>query len=184
MSKKTREALLISFAIAIAFCVWWANLYSPRQERLEEVNTQLALADQKKLRLINRIERFSKGGGGSPEEKMELSLLAKLLPEGETMEAVNASTQLYLQEFIEKHDVTFRSYKELTPAKWRKFELGRLQFQLNSSTRGLSDLLAYFDDLEKVIRVERLTVNYRRSKEKELMVTLHLGTLFVGESAK
>ena len=42
-----------------------------------------------------------------------------------------------------------------------------------------NNLSAFVEKMEKAVRIEKLSVNYRRSKENDLRVTLNLGTLFV-----
>jgi len=57
--------------------------------------------------------------------------------------------------------------------------LSRVEFQLGANIRGLSDLLDDLEKMEKAVRIEKLSVNYRRSKENDLRVSLNLGTLIV-----
>ena len=54
-----------------------------------------------------------------------------------------------------------------------------MEFRLSANTQGLSDLLENLENMAKAVRIERLEVNYRRSKEHDLHVYLRLGTLFV-----
>ncbi len=194
MSKRNRELLLVLAAIIMGIAVWWVYFYAPRQEQISEIQSETELTEMKirshrkqlkklkreieDLKEAARVEAEKAGGVGKEEA------LKRLLVTGRTIEEVNAASQGAFQEFISEHGVDFKSYKELSPSKWGDYKVGRLQFQLSTDTQGLSDLLAYFDNLEKAIRIDRLTINYRRGKKAALIVNLHLGTLFVGDLEK
>jgi hypothetical protein len=50
---------------------------------------------------------------------------------------------------------------------------------INATTQGLADLLERLEYLEKAISIEKFSVDYRKSKEMDLRVSLELGALFV-----
>ncbi len=177
--KNRRQWVLGSALLGVCLLVWWVQIYSPLQDRLEESSVDLDTAMQQHERLVRRLTRLSDGEQDNAKNRDELDYFSNLMVEGQSLEEINAITQLLLQEFLEKHEISLDAYKELAPSKWRQYDLGRVELRLNTTTQGLSDFLEFLEALKKVIRIERLTVNYRRRKENGLQVSLHLATLFV-----
>ena len=166
--------------VLVCFLVWWANVYSPLQDQRDELVENIAQASQERDRLVKRLKRLSNTKENRQEIQGKLTRLSSLVVKGKTVEEINAVSQLWIQGFLEGRDISVTAYKGLPPSTWGEYPLGLVQFQLRSSTQGLSDLLEKLEKAEKVVRIERLRVNYRRGKENNLRISLHLGTLFVG----
>ena len=52
-----------------------------------------------------------------------------------------------------------------------------MELQIETGMQGVSDLLEYLEKLNKVIRVERFSVSYRRKKDADLQISLQIATL-------
>ena len=130
-----------------------------------------------------------KGWKGFPIKKQDhrkmeetLAQFAGLVVPGNSPEEVSAHTQLWVQEFLENQGISLKAYKGLSPSKWRDYPLSRVQFQLGATIQGLSDLLESLENMEKAVRIEKLGVNYRRSRENDLLVSLDLEHTLCGRT--
>jgi hypothetical protein len=185
ISRKTRQWAIGSALLLVCLLVWWFRIYSPLSDRAEELSVDLAQASQKRDLLAEKLNRLSHDEKSPQKIQEELARYAGMVMDGESLEEINASTQARVQEFLESHEIPLKAYKELTPTKWKDYTVGRVEFQLSTTTQGLSDLLEFLEKLEKVIRIERLTVSQRRTRGgSELNVSLQLGTLFVEQGKK
>ena len=179
IDKSTRR-LLIGGALALTtLLIWWVYIYSPLQDRRDELTEEAAQLSQEHERLTQRLEKLSDTEQNKQEIQNTLSRLSDLTLQGKGLEEFSAHTQLWVQEFLENHDLSLNAYKSLSPSRWRDYPLGCVQFQLSTTTQGLSDLLENLEKVEKAFRIEELRTSYKRSKEHGLRVTLHLGALFV-----
>jgi len=179
MTKNKRQIILSVLLICAMISVWWVQICSPLKDRLDELSSDYEIAVQKKDRFTNRITNLSKPGKGSRQTSKEIAQFNNLLVDGKSIEEVNAFTQIMFQKFLESKEILLQTYKELRPLKWRDYKVGSVQLQMQMSINGLSDLLEYINSLKKVIRIEKLTINYSKRKENQLHVVLQLGTLFV-----
>ena len=177
--KETRRSLVAGALVFTILLIWWAYVYSPLKDRSDELTEEVSQLSQEHERLTQRLARFSDTEQNKQEMQDMLSRFSDLTIEEESLEEFSAHTQSWAQEFIEGHDLSVNAYKALAPSRWRDYPLGCVQFQLRTTTQGLSDLLENLEKVEKAFRIEKLRVSYRRSKEYGLHVTLHLGALFV-----
>ncbi len=179
INNKKRQWFLAVALIITSVLVWWASVYSPLQDQMEDLETDLTQVSQEHDRLTQRLKRLS--DTKQNHKKMEAALVqfSGLVVQGNSPEEVSGHTQLWVQGFLEDHDLSLKAYKGLSPSKWRDYSLSRVQFQLDATTQGLSDLLEDLENMKKAVRIEKLGVNYTRSRENRLRVSLHLGTLFV-----
>ena len=97
--------------------------------------------------------------------------------DGKTLEELSAGTQSILQQFLDKNTIPIKAYKDLPASKWREHPISRVELQIETGMQGVSDLLEYLEKLNKVIRVERFSVSYRRKKDADLQISLQIATL-------
>jgi len=176
INKRVRQLIMGGAVIFVGLFVWWDYVYSPLHGSLEELSIDLDRLSQEHEQLTRRIRKLSGSEQKSKKAEAELARFSKLMIEGESLEEINAFTQVLFQQFLEKKGTQIRAYKELAPANWLQYPLGRVQIQLDTTMPGISDILFYLENLKKVVRIERLSINYKRSKDNELNVVLHLGT--------
>ncbi len=179
INKKTRHWILGSVLIFISCLVWWTYLFSPLQDQKNEFAVDVSKAEQESDRLNLRMQKLSEKKQDNRESKEMLSRFAALVVPGKSLEEVSSHTQQWVQEFLKNYDLSLKSYKGLSPSMWQDYSLSQIEFQLEASIQGLSDLLEDLEKIEQAVRIEKLSVNYRRSRENDLRVTLRLGTLFV-----
>jgi len=86
-----------------------------------------------------------------------------------------------LQQFMEQKGLAIKTYKELPPGKWQEYPVGRIEVQFETNMQGLSDTLEYFESLNRLVRIERLTINYRRTKQSDLLISMQIGILLLEE---
>jgi hypothetical protein len=184
INKKTREWVLGCALAASCILVWWVHFYSPLGEKRADLAVELEKVSTERDRLNQRLGRLSNEKTAPLKMDETRPDLSMLLIQGQSPEAVSAQTQLWVQEFLESHGLSLTSYSGLAPSKWRGYSLGRVQFQLDLSTQGLSDLLGILEGISKAVRVETLDVSYRRGGENSLHVSLVLGTLFTKGSGE
>ena len=179
IDKKVRHWLLGSALILISCLVWWTYLYPPLQDQRDELFVAVSEAAQESERLKLRLQKLSEKKQAPLESKEMLSRFATVVGPGNSLEEVSSHTQQWVREFLKNYDLSLKSYKGLSPSMWKDYPLSQIEFQLDADIQGLSDLLENLENTEKTVRIEKLSVNYRRSKENGLRVTLRLGTLFV-----
>ncbi len=165
--------------IVTAVLVWWGHVYSPLLEQKDELEVNVSKKSQEYDLLEQRLKKLNEKKQDDPRADASVTRFSNLVVPGDSLEEVSAHTQHWVQEYLKNYDLTIRSYKGLSPAKWQDYPLDRVEFQLSANTQGLSDLLEDLEKMEKAVRIEKLSVNYRRSKENDLRVSLRLGTLFV-----
>jgi len=179
IDKKVRHWLLGSALILISCLVWWTYLLSPLQDQRNELALDVSKAEQESDRLKLRMQKLSEKKQVSRESEAMLSQYAAVVGPGKSLEEVSSHTQQWVQEFLKNYDLSLKSYKGLSPSMWQDYALSQIEFQLEANIQGLSDLLEDLEKIEQAVRIEKLSVNYRHSRENDLRVTLRLGTLFV-----
>lgn len=179
INKKMRQWFLGVTLILVCLIVWWKLVYSPWQEKRDYLAGQVDMKTQERDRLAQRLEKLSDSKKGHGTVLETHTRFTELVVRGNSPDEVSAQTQLWVQEFLESRALSLKAYKSLPPGNWREYPLGRVQFQLGATTQGLSELLEMLEHMEKAVRIEKLGVNYRRSKDYDLRVSLQLGTLFV-----
>jgi hypothetical protein len=176
ISKKMHQWVLCSALILAPVLVWWVFLYSPLQAQRDELEAVVSKDAQEGVFLQQRLQKLSKKEQDRQETPAGIS---GLVVPGNSLAEVSAHTQQWVQEFLQNYDLSLNSYKGLSPSNWQEYPLSRVEFQLDANIRGLSDLLEDLEKMKKAVRIEKLSVNYRRGKENDLRVSLNLGTLFV-----
>ena len=179
INKKTRHWVLGSALIIFACLVWWTYLFSPLQDQRNELSVDVSKSEQERDRLKLRMQKLSEKKQVSRESEAMLSRYATVVGPGKSLEEVTSHTQQWAQEFLKNYDLSLKSYKGLSPSTWQDYTVSQIEFQLEASIQGLSDLLEDLEEIEQTVKIEKLRVNYRRSRENDLRVTLRLGTLFV-----
>jgi hypothetical protein len=165
--------------ILVIVLVWWGLFYSPLQDERGNLEVAVLKVSQKNVRLEQRWKKLSKMQPDPRKAQKTQIGIPRLLVPGNNLKEVSVHTQEWFQEFLRSYDLSLKSYKELPPSMWGRYPLSRVQFQLDTNIRGLSDLLEDLENMELAVRIEDLSVSYRRNKEKDLRVSLNLGTLFV-----
>jgi hypothetical protein len=179
INNKMRLWILGGILVVISVLVWQVHIWSPLQDQKDALEVELSVVSQERDRLAQRLERLSDTEENQRKMEETLDQFTGLVVQGNSPEEISAHTQLWVQEFLEKQGISLKAYKGLSPSRWRDYPLSRVQFQLGATTQGLSDLLENLENMEKAIRIEKLSVNYRRSRENDLLVSLNLSTLFV-----
>ena len=181
LTKKNRKWFLTGALVLAFFSVWWFNYYTPLLESIEELKNKKIQLEQSRVRLENRLKTLKEKEEKYRSVAQELKTVSDRIVKGNSLEEINAATQLDFQGFLEKSKIPLKVYTQTRSSKWRNYELGRVQFQLDTNNQGLSDIFEYFENLKQVVRVDKITVAYARKKGNNLHVTINLSTLFVRE---
>jgi hypothetical protein len=185
MNRRFRRWILGSAVVLTCLAVWWVQFHTPMQERLVDLDLEAAQVLQERESLARKIDRLLGEEKDLKQAEADLARLSGLMVEGSTIEAVNAVTQAAVQAFLEKKEITLKSYKEVGAAKWRGHTVGRVEFQFSTDIQGLSDVLEFVEGFKQAVRIESVTINHTRArrrgvaKDEPLTVSLQLGTLFV-----
>jgi hypothetical protein len=183
MNKRLRRWLIGSVLVITCLAVWWLQIYSPLEERLGELDLETARVMQGRKSVAKTMEKLSADEKGWNKTEEDLSKLADLMVPGKSIEAVNAGTQATVQEVLDAKEITVQSYREVGAIRWRGHSVGRVELRFSTSIQGLSDVLEFVENLDKVVRVDSLNVSHSRVRGKttdqSLTVTMQLGTLFV-----
>jgi hypothetical protein len=178
LGQKRRRRLFFGTAgILCGVLIWWAQIYDPLQEQKKDLSTELDRLAQERAQSIEKLKKLSEFVETHKAVENELTRFDALKIDGKTLEELSAGTQAVLQQFLEKHSIPIKAYKDLPASKWRDHPISRIELQIETRMQGISDLLEYLEALNKVIRIERLTVSYRRMKDNDLQISLQIATL-------
>jgi hypothetical protein len=175
--KRKRRLIFGAAGVICGMLVWWAQIYEPLQEQKTDLFTELDTLTQERDLSIEKLKKLTEYVETHKAAENELARFEALKIEGKTLEELSAGTQALLQQFLDKHAIPIKVYKDLPPAKWREHPVSKIELQIETRMQGVADLLEYLETLNKVIRIERLTVSYRRMKDNDLQVSLQIVTL-------
>jgi hypothetical protein len=175
--KRKRRFLFISTAVICGVLIWWAQGYDPLQEQKTELSSELKSLTQQRAESADKLKQLSEFIASNKDVENEMVRFDALKIDGKTPEELSASTQAALQQYLEKQAIPVKAYKDMPAAKWREHPISRIEFQIETGMQGVADLLEYLETLNKVIRVERFSVTYRRKKDSDLMISLQIATL-------
>ncbi len=176
---RTQQWLAGGAIILLSVLVWVVYFYVPLKDSKNEIVSECrAYRDRikqldQRLKTLDKLEKtlMSKGHG--------LTRFSKIMIYGKSIDDINAETQILFQNFFEKNDISLKSYKVLSGSKWKKYDLGRVEFNIMTSMTGLDKILKYAEDLDKVVRIESLNINYTGKKTNPLRVNLRMEILFL-----
>jgi archaellum component FlaC len=180
ISRRRKWIMLAGLALT-GILIWWAQVFDPVQSDMTEIREDIERFTQERDRLSAEIEKVTALIAANPVDPAELARYQEVKVDGKRIEEVNSGTQAMIQQFMEQKGLSIKTYKELPVSKWRDYAMGRIEIQFETQMQGLSDVLEYMESLNKLIRVERLTVNYRRTKQSDLLVSMQIGTLLLDE---
>ncbi len=175
--KRKRELLLWGVAFICGVLIWWAQAYDPIREQKNELATTREHLTAESGQLTEKQKKLTEFIAAHKSITQKMSRFEGLKVEGKTIEALSASTQAILQQYLDKQKIPIKAYKEMPAGKWRGHAISQIELQFETKMQGLSDLLEYLDSLNKVVRIDRLTVVYRHMKDSDLFVVLQIATL-------
>lgn len=172
----TISGLLIFFLSGL---VWYNVLYQGLQKQLDTLNSKYQVSSHRLLRLESKKKRLEQQNIVNREKQKDLQRLSNLLVGGDSMVDVNTEAQKLLRSFWEKHKIKLDTYKEIPGKKWRENNVIRLNYQFKCELEDLSEMLNYFEKMQKVIRIETLNIHYLKRKNDNLQVIITLGVLSI-----
>lgn len=164
-----------------AWLSWWVQIADPLSDRLKEQKETIAKLRQENERLSQRIERFAAYEEVSSELIETFRAKKQQVIPGSKLEEVNPSIQSAVQEIAEKTGISIKSYKDLPAGQWKGHAVARIEVQSETTTENLAKFLEAVEATQKLIRLERLVVSYRKVKGFELSVTMQIGALYLEE---
>ncbi len=178
LGRKRKQRLIFGVsAVICAMLVWWAQVYDPLKEQKTDSSSELERLARERDRSIEKLKKLTEFVETHKSGENDLTRFDALKVDGKTPEELGAGTQALLQQFLEKHAIPIKVYKDLPPSKWREHPVSKIELQIETRMQGVADLLEYLETLNKVIRIERLTVSYRRMKDNDLQISIQIATL-------
>jgi len=181
MSKRNKQWLAGGIISVLLCMVWWVYFYSPAQARIDLAEEQYSSYLGKKMALKKKIKSLTEKQSQHMIKEGEMRDFENLLISGNNIEEVNATVQQSIQSFLRKNDITLKTYRVLRAGKWLDYDMGRLQFSIKTNNGGIASLLKYIEEMKKLVRIEKLNINYTKSRNYNLHVSFSLETLFVTE---
>lgn len=179
INKRFRTTLSSLVILVLGVSAWWNTYYLPRKVTSQELMAAHEESLHRLQRLRTKINALKKENLANRDKKDDLERLADLMVGSGTVQEINTEAQKLLRSFWEKHNITLDTYREVPSTKWRDNVVVRLDYQFKCELEELSELLSYFEKLEKVIRIEKLNVHYLKRKSANLQVILSLGILSI-----
>ncbi len=175
--KRKRQVVFGLIGLICGILVWWAQVCDPLQETKGDLSIELERLTRERDRSIRDMKEVTEFIESHKSIEKEMTRFDVLKIDGKTIEELSASTQSILQQFLDKNSIPIKAYKDLPAFKWREHPISRVELQIETGMQGVSDLLEYLEMLNKVIRVERFSVSYRRKKDADLQISLQIATL-------
>ena len=145
---------------------------------LKDMDIRLTEMSMKQARLKKKIQRLSQKIKEARAKAARQQRIIRMLELAKDAESANAAAQAVIQDFLETNGITLISYREVSAGKWEDYGVARMEFRFKTNTAGLAKLLKLLQDSKDLMRVESLTVSYRRGREAGLQVLMRVGTLF------
>ncbi|MEA2059174.1 MAG: GspMb/PilO family protein [Thermodesulfobacteriota bacterium] len=181
ISKRNKQWIAGGTITLLLVLVWWVNFYSPARAGIRDAQEKRDIYLGKKQLLEKKIEKLMEKQAENMIHEGEMHDFADLLISGNNIEEVNAVVQQQIQNFFKDNDILLKTYRVLNTGKWMDYDMGRLQFAIITSHRGLSRLLKYLEEMKQLVKIEKLNINYNKGREHSLHVNFSLETLFVNE---
>ena len=175
--KRKRQVTFGLIGLICAILIWWAQVCDPLQEERNDLSTEMERLTRERDRSIRDMKEVTGYIESHKSVEKEMARFDTLKIDGKTLEELSAGTQLILQQFLDKNTIPIKAYKDLPASKWREHPISRVELQIETGMQGVSDMLEYLETLNKVIRVERFSVSYRRKKDADLQISLQIATL-------
>jgi hypothetical protein len=175
--KRKRQVVFGLIGLICGMLIWWAHVCDPLQEEKGDLSTELERLTRERDRSIRDMKEVTGYIESHKSVEKEMDRFDALKIDGKTLEELSAGTQSILQQFLDKNTIPIKAYKDLPASKWREHPISRVELQIETGMQGVSDLLEYLETLNKVIRVERFSVSYRRKKDADLQISLQIATL-------
>ena len=177
--RRTKQWIAGGVIILLSVLVWYVYLYNPLKEKNNAFVSKSRVYSDRIDQLKLRLKILEKTEKNFTSKHNDLTRFSKIMIYGKSIDEINAETQILFQNFFEKNEITLTSYKVLSASKWKNHDLGRVEFNIMTSMAGLDRILNYVENLDKVIRVENLNINYIGKKMNSLRVYLRMETLFL-----
>ena len=179
MNKRFRFTVLCLIVFVLVTVVWWNGYYTKQVQTVEEI-VQSYDADLQRLEMLKlRKEALKDENLVNREKQDDLKRLSELLIVGDSAGDVNTEAQKLLRNFWDTQNIKLDTYKEMPSGKWRDNVVVRINYQFKCELGELSEMLRYFENLEKVIRIQTLNVHYLKRAYDNLQVILSLEILSI-----
>ena len=175
--KRKRQVAFGLIGLICGILIWWAQVCDPLLEERSDLSTDLERLTRDRDRTIRDIKEVTGYIESHKSIEKDMARFDALKIDGKTLEELSAGTQLILQQFLDKNTIPIKAYKDLPASKWREHPISQVELQIEAGMQGVSDLLEYLETLNKVIRVQRFSVSYRRKKDADLQISLQIATL-------
>lgn len=179
MNKRLRTTLSGLMILILGLAVWWNGYYKNQKETVQGLRDDQEAALNRLHRIRTKIRALKKENLVNREKQDDLKRLSDLMVGGGSAQEVNTEAQKLLRSLWDKHGIKLDTYREVPSAKWRDNTVVRLDYQFKCELEELSEVLKYFEDLNKVIRIEKFNVHYLKRKKDNLQVILNLGILSI-----
>ncbi|MGD9971451.1 MAG: type 4a pilus biogenesis protein PilO [Desulfatirhabdiaceae bacterium] len=182
LSQRHRRHFLAAAFLAVCLLSWWAQVFDPLQEKIQEQQDDMARQKKDYRQLLFQQEQLAPYQHPDPSLDEDLARLTGQLVLGKQLEELNPGIQTVIQELVEKNGMTFKSYKDLPSVVWKRHLVVRTELQLEAGLENLANFLQALEDMPRMVRIEKLTVTSRRAKEVNLLVLIQLGALYIEET--
>lgn len=179
--KRNRQWLLGAILMGLTVWVWWSYLYAPLDGEIRQAEERYAFELKKKMNIKEKLHDLSSRAAENPKEDEGIELFSDFMGGGDNLEEFNAVIQQEVQRFMDENGIVLQKYRVLRSTRWRTYDLGVLEFTIQTNHRGLAALLKFLEELPHLVRVGRVNINYRRSRDHQLNMTFRLETLFVAK---
>ncbi len=178
LGQKRKRQLFFCFAgLLCLILIAWAQVYDPLQGKKAEMRDELERLSEKRDHLTEKLKKLTEYVDIHKLEEKDNSRYEALKIEGKSLEELSANFNATIQQFLEKRAVSIKVYKDMPASKWRGYSMSNIELHLETGMQGVSDVLEYIETLNKLIRIERFSVFFRRTKTSDLQISLQIAIL-------
>ena len=177
--KRDRQWLLGLILIGLTVWVWWGYLYAPLKDQIQQTEDAYARQLKKKMQFKEKLHDLSAQLSDYSGGDDGISIFSDFMGKGGSLEEFNAVIQQEVQRFLDENEISLKKYRVLRPTQWMSYPLGVLEFTIQTHHQGLVVLLKFLEELPHLVRLGRVNLNYRKSRNDNLNMTFRLETLFV-----
>ncbi|SLM30373.1 hypothetical protein MTBBW1_2200027 [Desulfamplus magnetovallimortis] len=178
-NRRNRQWFMGGLLALLVIIVWWVYLFDPVVLEIEQAEDEYAIQLNKKMKVKEKIRELEKLHAENMIQDNEVENFAELMVSGENLEEINAVVQQKIQNVTGENNISLQKYQVLRSTKWQDYDMGVLEFTVKTDHKGIATLLKFLEDFRQLVRIGRVSINYRKSREDNLNMTFRVETLFV-----
>ncbi len=169
--------ILFYGTIVIFIILWYAAIFSPLRQRMENINTRIEASILEERRLKKELAQLSQIRNTLEFKRRKLDgLKSKQLP-GATPQEVSTKLQDLLVKKASSHGLNVISYRAGTIRSWKGYQVASVKMTLNADTDTLVAFLRDIENDSRLLRFKAINISKIMGKNPVLRTTIEVEAL-------